>query len=58
MHIAKQKKFVTVKFGETKEKQYSCKECKMTFPSKESLERHKNKSKHFQGWVYFGKGNS
>jgi uncharacterized C2H2 Zn-finger protein len=38
-----------------KEKQFTCKECKMVFQSKESLERHKNKAKHFTGSIYFGK---
>jgi hypothetical protein len=26
---------------------FTCKECKMTFMSKEALERHKNRAKHF-----------
>jgi hypothetical protein len=34
---------------------YSCKECKLTFPTKESLERHKSKAGHSSGWIYFGK---
>jgi uncharacterized paraquat-inducible protein A len=38
-----------------KEKQFTCKECKMVFQSKESLERHKNKAKHFTGCIYLEK---
>jgi hypothetical protein len=34
---------------------YSCKECKLSFSSKESLERHKSKAGHSSGWIYFGK---
>jgi hypothetical protein len=26
---------------------FTCKECKMAFTSKEALERHKNRAKHF-----------
>lgn len=36
-------------------KQFVCKECKMTFQSKDSLELHKRKSRHYGGLVYFGK---
>jgi hypothetical protein len=32
-----------------------CKECKMTFQSKDSLALHKRKSRHYSGLVYFGK---
>jgi hypothetical protein len=38
--------------GNTK---FVCKECKMVFSTKESLQLHKNKSRHFTGLVYFGK---
>jgi hypothetical protein len=38
--------------GNTK---FVCKECKMVFSTKESLELHKKKSRHFTGLVYFGK---
>jgi transposase-like protein len=34
---------------------FICKECKMTFQSKDSLELHKKKSGHFSGLIYFGK---
>ena len=34
---------------------FMCKECKMVFNTKESLELHKKKSRHFTGLVYFGK---
>ena len=34
---------------------FVCKECKMVFQSKGSLELHKKKSRHFGGLVYFGK---
>jgi hypothetical protein len=37
------------------DKQFVCKECKMTFQSKDSLGLHKRKSRHFTGLVYFGK---
>jgi protein-arginine kinase activator protein McsA len=37
------------------DKQFVCRECKMTFQSKDSLELHKRKSRHFTGLVYFGK---
>jgi hypothetical protein len=37
------------------DKQFMCRECKMTFQSKDSLELHKRKSRHFTGLVYFGK---
>ncbi len=36
-------------------KQFVCKECKMTFRSKDALELHKRKSRHYAGLVYFGK---
>jgi hypothetical protein len=34
---------------------FMCKECKMVFNTKESLDLHKKKSKHFTGLIYFGK---
>jgi hypothetical protein len=34
---------------------FVCKECKMGFNTKESLELHKKKSRHFTGLIYFGK---
>jgi hypothetical protein len=34
---------------------FACKECKMVFSTKESLELHKKKSRHFSGLIYFGK---
>jgi hypothetical protein len=34
---------------------FMCKECKMVFNKKESLELHKKKSRHFTGLIYFGK---
>lgn len=34
---------------------FTCKECKMMFQSKESLEIHKKKARHFTGSIYFGK---
>jgi len=34
---------------------FVCKECKMVFQSKDSLELHKRKSRHFSGLIYFGK---
>jgi hypothetical protein len=34
---------------------FVCKECKMAFHTKDSLELHKRKSRHFSGLVYFGK---
>ena len=34
---------------------FVCKECKMTFQSKDSLALHKRKSRHYSGLVYFGK---
>jgi hypothetical protein len=34
---------------------FKCKECKMVFNTKESLELHKKKSRHFTGLIYFGK---
>jgi hypothetical protein len=34
---------------------FVCKECKMVFSTKESLELHKKKSRHFTGFIYFGK---
>ena len=34
---------------------YACKECRLSFTTKESLERHKNKAGHASGWIYFGK---
>jgi hypothetical protein len=37
--------------GDTK---FVCKECKMVFSTKESLELHKKKSRHFTGFIYFG----
>jgi hypothetical protein len=37
------------------DKQFVCREYKMTFQSKDSLELHKRKSRHFTGLVYFGK---
>lgn len=33
--------------SEEKQASFQCKECKMVFASKESLERHRNKAKHF-----------
>lgn len=34
---------------------FVCKECKMVFNTKDSLELHKRKSRHFTGLIYFGK---
>jgi hypothetical protein len=34
---------------------FVCKECKMVFHTKDSLELHKRKSRHFGGLIYFGK---
>lgn len=34
---------------------FVCKECKMVFHTKDSLELHKRKSRHFTGLIYFGK---
>jgi transposase-like protein len=42
--------------SKTDNKPFVCKECKMTFQSKDSLELHKRKSRHYTGFVYFGKG--
>lgn len=36
----------------TEQKENTCKVCKMTFTSKESLEIHRNRAKHF-GSVHF-----
>jgi transposase-like protein len=41
--------------AKTDNKQFVCKECKMSFQSKDSLALHKRKSRHFTGLVYFGK---
>jgi transposase-like protein len=41
--------------AKTDNKQFVCKECKMTFQSKDSLAMHKRKSRHYSGLVYFGK---
>jgi hypothetical protein len=38
--------------GDTK---FVCKECKMVFDTKDSLELHKRKSRHYTGLIYFGK---
>jgi hypothetical protein len=35
---------------------FVCKECKMAFNTKDSLELHKRKSRHSTGLIYFGKG--
>lgn len=34
---------------------FVCKECKMVFHTKDSLELHKRKSRHFTGLIYFVK---
>jgi uncharacterized C2H2 Zn-finger protein len=34
---------------------FKCKECPMSFQSKQSLDMHKQKAKHFGGRIYFGK---
>jgi hypothetical protein len=34
---------------------FVCKVCKMVFNTKDSLELHKRKSRHFTGLIYFGK---
>jgi hypothetical protein len=52
MKIPSLKKKDNVAKGNTK---FVCKECKMVFSTKESLELHKKKSRHFTGLVYFGK---
>jgi uncharacterized C2H2 Zn-finger protein len=39
-------------FSRTTTVGFVCKQCKMTFTSKEALERHKNKAKHF-GDIHF-----
>jgi hypothetical protein len=41
--------------GAKADTQYICKECKMAFQSKDSLELHKRKSGHITGMIYFGK---
>ena len=41
--------------GAKADTQFVCKECKMTFQSKDSLDLHKRKSGHFTGLIYFGK---
>jgi hypothetical protein len=40
------------------QQEFVCKECKMEFQSKESLEKHKKKARHFTGAIYFGKKDS
>jgi Zinc finger, C2H2 type len=35
--------------------EFVCKECKMVFNTKDSLEQHKRKSQHSRGMIYFGK---
>jgi hypothetical protein len=37
------------------ETKFVCKECKMVFNTKDSLELHKRKSRHVTGLIYFGK---
>lgn len=37
------------------DRMFVCKECKMVFHTKDSLELHKRKSRHFTGLIYFGK---
>ncbi|MEP0824214.1 MAG: hypothetical protein HRF40_01885 [Nitrososphaera sp.] len=44
--------------ADSNKKILKCKVCKMTFQSEESLERHKNKARHFTGSIYFGKQDS
>ena len=39
----------------TKPNVISCKVCKMTFSTKESLEQHKKKARHYSGLIYMGK---
>ena len=41
--------------AKTDKNHFVCKECKMTFQSKDSLALHKRKSRHYSGLVYFGK---
>ena len=42
--------------AKTDNKQFVCRECKMTFQSKDSLALHRRKSRHYNtGLVYFGK---
>jgi hypothetical protein len=41
--------------AKTDNKHFVCRECKMTFQSKDSLALHKRKSRHYGGLVYFGK---
>jgi hypothetical protein len=36
-----------IPFGKKENQEHVCKVCKMTFLSKESLDRHKNKANHF-----------
>jgi hypothetical protein len=41
--------------AKTDNKHFVCRECKMTFQSKDSLALHKRKSRHYGGLIYFGK---
>jgi len=41
--------------AKTDNNHFVCKECKMTFQSKDSLALHKRKSRHYGGLIYFGK---
>jgi hypothetical protein len=38
-----------------RDNKFVCKECKMAFNTKDSLELHKRKSRHSTGLIYFGK---
>jgi len=53
MKIPSFKTKINNKVKKTDDKQFVCKECKMTFQSKDSLELHKRKSRHFTGLIYF-----
>ena len=46
---------VPLRRGNDDTQSYACKECRLSFTTKESLERHKNKAGHASGWIYFGK---
>jgi transposase-like protein len=41
--------------AKTNNKKFVCKECKMSFQSKDPLGLQKRKSKHFTGFLYLGK---
>ena len=43
-----------IPFKSEQEGGFRCKECSMSFSSKEALDRHKKKARHYSGRIYFG----